>query len=160
MNCLLNIKSDIFVLTLKGLFRSVIVNIGLLVILYLIQLKASYCFYIYSKVLSFFVNFIRDIVNRLNLLTKYRQKLANLKNPRTFLTFVNCSQYFIISIFLSFISIVLSLILNPRQLIFWLWKMLLYVLIYKLICFNIVKIKYIYFLYFSKILLKIKISFK
>ncbi len=90
-SCLLNIKLDAFISTLKGLFGSIIVNIDLLVILYLIWSKVFCCFYVYSKVLSFFVNFVKGIANCPNLSTKRRQKLVNLRNPRTFLIFVDCS---------------------------------------------------------------------
>ena len=160
INCLLNTKLDVFISILKGLFKSIIINISLLIILYLIWLKTSYCFCIYLKALSLFINFIKDIVNCLNLLMKRRQKLMNLRNPRIFLIFVGCGQCFIILIFLSFISIVSSLILNPRQSIFWLQKVPLYMLTYKLVCSNIIKMKYIYSLYFYKILLKIRMSFR
>ncbi len=160
MNYLLNTKLNVFVSILKNLFRSIIINIGLLVILCLIQSKVSYCFYVYSKTLLFFINSIKDIVNRLNPSIKHRQKLTNPRNPRISLMFIGYGQYFTISIFLSFISIVFNLILNFKQLIFQLQKIFLYILIYKLAHFNVVKMKYIYSLYFSEVLLKIKISFK
>ncbi len=83
-NCPLNTKSDISISISKGLFGSIITNIGLLMILYLIWSKVSYCFYIYSKALSFFIHFIKDIVNCLNLSIKHRLKLTNLKNLRIF----------------------------------------------------------------------------
>ncbi len=119
------------------------------------------CFdFIHLKVLSFFISFIRGITNRPNPSIKYRQKLTNLRNPRTFLTFVGYSQYFIVSIFLSFISMVPDQILNPKQSISWLQKLFLYTLIYRLVCSNVIRIKCIYSLYSFKFLLKIKISSK
>ena len=133
---------------------------GLLIILYLIWLKVSCYFYIYLKTLSLFINFIRGIVNRLNLLTKHRQKLMNLRNPRISLIFIDYNQNLTISIFLLFISMIFSRILNLKQLISWLQKVFLYTLIYRLVCFNVFKIKCIYFLYSSIVLMKMKILFK
>ena len=72
INYPLNTKSNVFVLTSKGLSRSAITNINLIVILYLIWLKVSCYFYIYLKTLLFFINFIKDIVNYPNLLIKCR----------------------------------------------------------------------------------------
>ena len=115
INCFPNAKLNIFISISKDLSGSVITNIGLLMILYLIWSKISCYFYIYLKVLLFFMSSIRGIVNRPNPSTKCRQKLMNPRNPRISLTFVSYGQYFTVSIFLSFISIVLGLILNPRQ---------------------------------------------
>ncbi len=113
-NCPLNTKLNISVSTSKGLFEFIIYIIDLLTILYLIWSKMSYCFYIYSKVLSFFINSIKRYINRSNPSIKYRQKLINPRNLQISLTFVNYNQYFIISIFLSFISMILDRILNLK----------------------------------------------
>ncbi len=84
----------------------------------------------------------------------------NPRNPWTSLTFIGYSQYFIVSIFLLFISIVLGLILSFKQPIFWLQKILLYILTYKLACFNVIRMRYICSLCFFKVLLKIKMLSK
>ncbi len=72
MNCFSNAKLDTFVSISKGLSESIIINIGLLMILYLIWLKAFCYLYIYLKTLLFFISFVKDIVNRPNLSIKRR----------------------------------------------------------------------------------------
>ncbi len=94
MSCFSNVKLNVFVSISKGLFGFVIVNIGLLIILCLIWSKVSYCFYIYLKILSFFISFVKDIVNRLNLLTKMLIEIDEFKKSSDFFNIYKLQSIF------------------------------------------------------------------